>query len=109
MAANALTGYQRAFFEPLQIEAPDKSVHPSFATVEEFWKLLQSDVDFIERAFARISKRIGILKWMEQRGYVNPDEMDQGKEWYDMRIRALALLFWRAGLLEDTFTDGAGI
>lgn len=105
----AITGYQRAFFEGLFAELPDKTVHPSQASVEVLWRLIQSDADWIERAFARVAKRLATLKWLERFGHVDADEMDQGKEWYDMRERCLALLFWRHGLLEDTFEDGAGI
>jgi hypothetical protein len=103
------TFHPPAFFEPLQVESPAEQGHPSFVLARHLWNRVQDDAERIEKLFVAVYEKLYTLKQWERRGYVRPGEIDQSKEWYDLRRRALGWLFVRNGVMEDYFTDGAGI
>ena len=96
-------------FNPLRIERAYKHVQPSPVIVQQFRTQIANDAMWIEQVFIRIYERLHLMKQWERSGVVDTDELDQSKEWFDLRMRAIPLLLWRYGQLEDTFTDGAGI
>lgn len=100
----------RAFgLNPAALDDKDQDLQPSKATVEAAWRRITNEADQIERLFISIYYKLSTLKEWERSGFVIPDDVDQGQEWWQLRIKALPILLGRMGYLDDQFQDGLGI
>lgn len=86
-----------------------QEVLPSAETARRLWSLITSEADQIERLFVRIYFKLQLLHDWAERGHADVAEVDQGREWWELRARALPLLMYRLGYFENTWEDGAGI
>jgi len=94
---------------PLQIEKQVQQENPSPVIAQSFYTQIAVDAMWIEKVFISIYRKLYTLKQWERQGIIDIDRLDQSKEWFDLRMRALPLLLWRYGLLDEQFEDGSGI
>lgn len=96
-------------FLPIKIEKPVHRVQPSPLAVELLWKDVVNESQMIEKLFHSVYEKLNLMREWQMRGFADLEAIEQAKEWFDLRVRALPLLLYRHKYLDETFEEGAGI